>query len=63
MRNALTGPTLLQMTSSKASEYRENAKLCEERAERAPTSHLAEDYRKLANQWRAMAEQVDHDGF
>jgi hypothetical protein len=51
------------MASSKASEYRENAELCEKQAERAPSSHLAEEYRKVANQWRAMADHADRDDF
>jgi len=44
-------------------EYRKNAELCENQAERAATSHVAEEYRKLARQWREMAEHADHNGF
>jgi hypothetical protein len=62
-RNALIKPTLQQMAPSAASEYRENAALCEKQAEQAPNSHFAEEYRKLARQWRAMAEHAEHNGF
>jgi len=51
------------MASSKAPEYRANAELCEKQAEWAPTEHLAEEYRKLARQWRAMAEHAEHNRF
>jgi hypothetical protein len=51
------------MVRSKALEYRENADLCEQQAERAPTSYFAEQFRKLAQHWRELAEHAEHKGF
>jgi hypothetical protein len=56
-------PTFLKMVSSKAAEYRENAELCEKEAEHAPTSYYAEQFRKLAQHWRELAEHAEDKVF
>jgi len=52
-----------KMVSSKALEYRKNAELCEEEAERAPTEYFAEQFQKLAQHWRELAEYAEDKGF
>jgi uncharacterized protein YozE (UPF0346 family) len=49
--------------SSRALEYRKNAELCEEEAEHAPTAYFAEQFRKLAQHWRELAEYIEDKGF
>jgi len=51
------------MVSSTALKYRKNAELCEEEAERAPTAYFAEQFRKLAQHWRELAEHAEDKGF
>jgi hypothetical protein len=51
------------MVTSKAAEYRKNAELCEKEAEHAPSLYFAEQFRKLAQQWRELAEHAEGKGF
>jgi hypothetical protein len=52
-----------KMVSSKALEYRKNAELCEEEAERAPTEYFAEQFQKLAQHWWELVEYAEDKGF
>jgi hypothetical protein len=56
-------PAFRKMVSSKALEYCKNAELCEEKAEHAPTAYFAEQFRKLAQHWRELAEYTEDKGF
>jgi hypothetical protein len=47
------------LTSSKADEYRAQARECEELAELTRDSHLKEQFLKTAQQWRDMAEHAE----
>jgi hypothetical protein len=50
------------MASSRADQYRKNAEQCEQEAKRVLSPLIADEYRKLAKQWRQLAELADHDG-
>jgi hypothetical protein len=53
-----------QMSLSTAEQHRKNAQDCEEQAKRSGTSeHVVEEYKKLARQWRLMAEHAERDDF
>jgi hypothetical protein len=45
--------------TSKAEEYRANARECEENAEQTRDSHLKEQFLKTAQQWRDMADHAE----
>jgi hypothetical protein len=62
-RNVFATSTLRKMATEKVLVYRKNAELCEEEAERAPTAYFAEQFRKLAQHWRELAEYAEDKGF
>jgi hypothetical protein len=49
--------------ASRADDYRKNAEQCEQEAKRALSPLIADEYRKLAKQWRLMAEQANYNSF
>jgi hypothetical protein len=51
------------MVTSKAAEYLKNAELCDEEAARVPTTYFAEQFRRLAQYWRELADHAETRGF
>jgi hypothetical protein len=47
------------MTDGTAEEFRAKAQRCEEEAEQAKDTFIAERWRDLARQWRELAEKAE----
>jgi len=50
-------------THSKAEECRKNAENCDDLARRAANDSAAGEFRKLAREWRELAEQIEKSKF
>ncbi len=51
------------MPESKSEEYRRRAAQCDEWSKIATTPQNTEEFRRMAEQWRLMAEQAERYGW